>query len=125
MCTLRGFGQTIESKFPFAPDATGNMKGIQKDGSGRTYANRYALVGVLGLSMTDPDDDGKAASRPVEAAKEAAPKITEEQVATLRALAEEVGKTAGDICTRAKIDRVSEMPASWYGAASKWLEGLR
>jgi hypothetical protein len=45
-------------------DSTGNKNNIQSIGSTRTYLQRYTLVGALGLSTADEDNDGKTSGNP-------------------------------------------------------------
>lgn len=40
-------------------DASGAKNDIQQKGSTQTYLQRYSLIGALGLSTADEDDDGK------------------------------------------------------------------
>jgi len=50
-----------ESNTMFAPpDDSGNKNKIQAIGSSSTYLQRYTLVGALGLTTSDTDDDGFA-----------------------------------------------------------------
>lgn len=47
-------------------DTTGNKNDIQSIGSTRTYLQRYSLIGALGLSTADEDNDGKTSQQPKE-----------------------------------------------------------
>jgi hypothetical protein len=47
-------------------DTTGNKNNIQSIGSTRTYLQRYTLIGALGLSTADEDNDGKTSEKPKE-----------------------------------------------------------
>ena len=44
------------------PDDSGSKNLIQQRGSAVTYLQRYTLIGVLGLTSANEDDDGKASS---------------------------------------------------------------
>ena len=45
------------------PDDSGKKNAIQQRGSTMTYLQRYTLIGALGLSSADDDDDGRSAGR--------------------------------------------------------------
>jgi hypothetical protein len=72
---------------------------MQKLGGAITYARRYALVAMLGLE--DDDDDGNAASKPVEAPKR--PAMTTEEACAVLAKA----KTFSDL-----LDTWEKLPAT-------------
>lgn len=64
-------------------DHTGNKNDIQSIGSARSYAERYTLKGVLGLTTADEDNDGQTSGK----AKEEIPepiKKTDENYITKR-----------------------------------------
>lgn len=96
-CTLRhrnGHSQT--ARFTCTVEGSPAMSGPQKHASALTFARRYSLVQVLGLTMTDPDPDGKADPT-------AGPEDIE-RVEDMIAACEEAG---------AKIDRVKFL--AWLG----------
>ena len=47
-------------------DTTGNKNDIQSIGSTRTYLQRYTLIGALGISTADEDNDGRSSDKPKE-----------------------------------------------------------
>lgn len=47
-------------------DTTGSKNDIQSIGSTRTYLQRYSLIGALGLSTADLDNDGETSGKPKE-----------------------------------------------------------
>jgi len=57
-------GQWIESRCPIVAfqDNTGKRSSMQVLGGAYTYARRYSILGLLGLSAAD--DDGESAGRP-------------------------------------------------------------
>lgn len=52
-------GHFEKSSMVAGKDSTGNKNDIQSIGSARTYLQRYTLIGALGLSTADEDNDGK------------------------------------------------------------------
>lgn len=54
-------GEYLQSTLKLPIDMTGGKNDAQRIGSAITYARRYALSAILGIS-TDEDDDGNAAS---------------------------------------------------------------
>ena len=61
-CVLKHVdGHSITNTMKAYPDDSGSKNEIQSRGSAVTYLQRYTLVGILGLTSVDTDDDGKAA----------------------------------------------------------------
>ena len=61
-CVITHIQGHSESNEMFAPaDTSGNKNDIQAVGSTATYLHRYTLVGALGLTTADVDDDGLSA----------------------------------------------------------------
>lgn len=56
-------GHTETSVMEAAFDTSGYKNDIQQKGSTQTYLQRYTLIGALGLSTADEDDDGRANPR--------------------------------------------------------------
>jgi hypothetical protein len=108
-------GHFEENTLTAAPDGTGKKNGIQAIGSTLTYLQRYSLKSALGLSAA-LDDDGKAAG----ADPEDGP-ISEEQLAELIALADEVGADKAKFCKFAKINSFAEIVKSRFEDAKKAL----
>lgn len=52
-------GHTETASMEAGKDATGNKNDIQQKGSTQTYLQRYTLIGALGLSTAEEDDDSK------------------------------------------------------------------
>lgn len=90
-------------------------------GSALTYARRYSLQAVVGLSPED--DDGNAAVRPVQDTAPA--KITPAQAKKLCEVAGEVNADLEGFCKFYKIDAVPSLPATSFDHALKALEGKR
>lgn len=53
-------GHTETTSMEGAADGSGAKNDIQQKGSTHTYLQRYTLIGALGLSTADEDNDGKA-----------------------------------------------------------------
>ncbi len=56
-------GHAEETTMTAAPDDSGNKNSIQGRGSTITYLQRYTLIGALGITTADQDDDGKATGK--------------------------------------------------------------
>lgn len=102
-------------------DTSGSKNGVQSIGSSVSYAKRYVLLTMLNITTRGEDDDGRKAGTPV---------VSEDQVATLIALIEEVGtkdKTHDTevFCKYFKIEKVADLPASKYQDAVKALHKKR
>lgn len=88
-CTLRHVaGHTITSHFTVPVDSRAGMSPQQKFASASTFARRYALVQVLGLTTCDPDDDG--AGEAADAAR-----VTADQVTQIEGWLSETGDADG------------------------------
>jgi len=55
-------GHTETTSMEAGKDASGAKNEIQQRGSTQTYLQRYTLIGALGLSTADDDNDGKSHS---------------------------------------------------------------
>lgn len=100
------------------PDDSGKKNGIQQIASTVTYLERYTLMAACGLSAKDMDDDGRGGGTPK-------PKVTEEQVANLKALLTEVGANEINFLKWLKVDSLSDIFAANYDACVKSIEGKR
>lgn len=58
-------GHSESTEFSAFADASGSKNDIQSRGSTVTYAQRYTLIGALGITSADTDDDGQATGGPV------------------------------------------------------------
>jgi len=56
-------GHTESTSMEGGKDASGAKNDIQQKGSTHTYLQRYTLIGALGLTTADQDNDGKTASK--------------------------------------------------------------
>ena len=116
-CHLRHTnGHSVASSFKLPTDNTSGMSEQQKVGSALSYAKRQALVAVLGAVLTDDQDAPPPA--PIDEP------ITEEQCATIEALAAEV-KLTQKFWLHFHCEKFSGLRRSQYGEAVRILEGIR
>jgi ERF superfamily len=111
-----GYFEEVELFGP--PDTTGVKSPIQQIASTVTLLQRYTLLSVTGLSteeMGKADTDGRATK----------PKVTEEQVANLKALLTEVGANEINFLKWLKVDALSDILATNYDACVKAIEAKR
>lgn len=114
-CILRhSHGHSQSSSFTLPTENASGASAQQKFGGALTYAKRMCLVSVLGLALTDPD--------PEQRAKDAAPKITDEQSANLDALLDETKADRSRFFSRFNIVAVAELPVALYAEAVRLLE---
>jgi len=98
-------------------DQTGNKNNIQAIGSTVTYLQRYTLLSATGLAAKEQDDDGRGAE-PIET-------ITEQQVADLQCMIDEVGADKALFLKHLKISALENLPAQAYPDAVDALERKR
>jgi hypothetical protein len=97
-------------------DESGNKNSIQAIGSTLTYLQRMTLKAALGLAAS-VDDDGKSANDGA--------KISDEQLATITALAEDVGANKEAFCKYLKVESLSDILAVNFKRACDALEAKR
>jgi hypothetical protein len=117
-CTLlHRNGHSITSDAPIGTaNSNPGMSEQQKFAAAETSASRRALASVLGLNIAEVDDASQESSEPV----------TDEQVATLQALAAECTKEVGRLFfAHFKIQRFAELTQSRYTEAVRMLESKR
>lgn len=114
-CTLQHTaGAVRKSTFRGPADTSGGKNAIQAIGSGRSYGKRYTVTDVLGLA-TEDDTDGVASEC-----------ITETQAADLSAMIDECKPgTEPKLLRWIGVNRVTEIPVSWYRDAVKMVEKAR
>ena len=116
-CTLRHRnGHSVVARFSCPMDSSLPIGSQQKAGAALTYARRYSLIQVLGLTTTDPDVEGDTASME---------KIGPHQAALLLALIEETGTDAAKLLAWLKVPSVESILTSDYGRAVSALEKKR
>ena len=97
-------------------DASGSKNPIQAIGSTITYLQRYTLLAATGMAVKDQDDDGQVGD--IE-------RVSEEQIANLEALIEEVDADRAKFLRWAKAEKLGDVQAAFYPTAVKMLEAKR
>lgn len=114
-CTLRHRnGHSVSARFACPTDSSLAVGSQQKFGAALTYARRYSLIQVLGLTTTDPDAD-QVASEP----------IGPNQEALLDALIQEVGADKPRLLKWLGVAALADLPAAEYARAVNGLEDKR
>jgi hypothetical protein len=108
-------GQWIEGEYPITPDKPQQM------GSQLTYARRYSLSSICGISA-DEDDDAEIATKSGNGKAEPSGLVTVHEAESLKSAIEFVGASEEKLLSYFKIGKLSEMPASRYAEAMKMLE---
>lgn len=113
-------GHTRRYHFDLPLDDSGiagktNKTKVHASGSTLSYGRRYLTMLIFNVSTTD-DDDGNGGKGAL---------ITEQQVADLEALAQEVGADVAKFCQWFKVGSLAEIHASNYSRAVKGLEAKR
>lgn len=109
-------GHSEQTKLTLPLDVSGNKNAVQALGSSTSYGKRYTAAALLNLRTGERDDDGVSATEPY---------IDDEQLATLEALASEVGADVAKFCAYMKVGDLAELRASQYSRAVKALEAKR
>jgi len=91
-------GHSKTSKLSAPKDDSGAKNVIQQIGSTHTYLQRYSLIGALGISSADPDNDGKSAKAP-----EKQPELSVEEKQKQAEVTERFKKQVSDIKTPTEI----------------------
>lgn len=115
ICTvIHRNGRSRSSSFISPIDESAHMNITQKHGAALTYAKRYALLQVLGLSTGDIDTDGNDPTT-----------ITENQAADIEALLEETGSSRGRFLEYMGVTCIADIRTADYRNAITKLEEKR
>lgn len=98
-------------------DTSGSKNAVQSVGSSTSYGKRYTASALLNLRTGEADDDGALGGDE--------PRISEDQVANLQALIEEVGADKARFFAYLKIGALDEIYARNYSSVVKLLESKR
>jgi hypothetical protein len=109
-------GHYEETTLAGPADTTGNKNAIQAIGSTLTYLQRYSLVQALGLAASN-DDDGNGSS--------SGDTLSEEQLARVVDLADEVGADKRLFCKYMKVESLAAIPAAQFSRAIDALNAKR
>lgn len=116
-CTMTHSAGHSETKHFSAPtDAASSMSGPQRNAAALTYAKRQSLLMALGISTGEPSDDAMEGSTET---------VSDEQIANLAALAQEVGADMGRFLAYLKVADLRELRANDYARAVAALEQKR
>lgn len=112
VCTLRHkAGYSISAAAEFPHESRAGMSPQQKVGSAMSYAKRYALTQVLGITTADPDNDG---------AEPASQAIDAEQFTLLEGFLADTGEGDRQLALMLKwaaVESLAEFPADKYDEA--------
>ncbi len=101
------------------PDDSGKKNQIQQVASAVTYLQRYTLMAALGLAASDmQEDDGRGSGQ-----QEAT--LTEQQKAVLQDLIEANGRDRAKFLEWAKVERISDIPQSWFARCKEVLSAKK
>lgn len=115
-------GYSEETTLEAGYDNSGNKNSHQAVGSALTYLQRYTLKAALGLAVSH-DDDGRAASKPANAAPELPAELTAKQAAELTTLVEETATDLALFLKAAKAASIADItPANFPGLRQRLLE---
>lgn len=109
-------GHSEETALDAGLDQSGGKNNIQALASTVTYLERYTFLAGTGLAVKDMDNDGATSEIDY---------VTEEQVANIQALIEEVGANEVSLLHWLKVDCLENIPAGMYHGTIKALEAKR
>ena len=120
-CIVTHVGGHKESTTVTIPATKGmNTNSAQDYGIVMQYGMRYSLCGAYGITTSDEDTDGRGG--------ETVETINDAQVKVLRATLVKINEAGGDgqaveevLCTRAKIDSISELQQAHFSSACAML----
>lgn len=111
-------GQWIESEhLSLQVEAKKGLSAAQCAGSVVTYARRYSLAAMVGISQED--DDAAASGR-----DEKKDTVSESQVSALRDLCAAAGKAETDIAKAMGVATLADLPAAKFQAVERRLDSL-
>lgn len=111
-----GHTETATVSFPYESKAGASAQ--QKYSITQTYGMRYSLIAALGITTADADTDGNVPGQASET-------ITDEQVADLTSLAEEVKANLPKFLAYMGVGALSDIPTADYSRAVSALEKKR
>lgn len=102
-------GHDDSTSLSLPADKSGSKNNVQAVGSSVSYGKRYTAGALLNLRIGGEDDDGASAGGKVV--------ISEEQLAKLRTLIDEVGGDVARLCKHFGIDALPDLPVAKYAEA--------
>lgn len=116
ICTVSHIsGHSEQSEIAIPIDDKMSANSSQKMGSANSYAKRYALSNALNLAFVEHDDDADGLYE----------RITDEQVANLEALIEEVEANKAGFLKFCNVKTLEDIPANKHTTAVRALEQKR
>lgn len=106
-------GYSEETTLEAGYDTSGNKNSHQAVGSALTYLQRYTLKAALGLAVSH-DDDGRAASKPANAAPELPAELTAKQAKEMRDLIAATGTDEAKFLGVAKAPSIEDIAPREY-----------
>lgn len=119
-CYIRKGTACITSKCSRPIDSEASMSGAQKVTAAITTAKRQSLANALGLRLDDPDVDGAEVEDHMPSQK-----VTQEQAANIDAALTSAGIDQKKFLQWAKVERISDIPASSYSKIMETIEERR
>lgn len=110
-------GHSESSEFPVPTATRAGMSDQQKYSSALMTGMRQSLIQVLGIYTANPDLDGQEGAD--------SSKISETQVADIRALIDEVGAEEVRVCAFASVKELEDLEVSQYRMVINLLEKKR
>lgn len=118
-CIISHFqGHSESTKMTVPADDSGGKGKVQQYASSVSYAQRYTLIGALGITTADEDMDGRLPADAIEY-------VSEEQAANITALIDEVGADKDKMLKYFGADSVEAIPSKEYSRVIKALEKKR
>ena len=124
-CIIRHeLGHSESTELGAPPDNSGGKNTIQAIASTTSYLERYTVLALTGQSTHDMDNDGRGNAPP---GKEPVEKITEEQLANLKAYCESKELPADTTLqkiaeTAYSLDNIESLRADWYENCIEWID---
>ncbi len=115
---MHSMGHSEKTPLSGPPDDSGKKNKIQQIASTVSYLQRYTLLSATGLAARGMDDDGRGSVAPPAM-------ISEEQVANLQALFEEVGGDLGLLLKPYDVIKFADLPCNAYDRVITRLEAKR
>lgn len=111
-------GHSVRTTLSGPPDDSGKKNSLQQIKSTTTYLRGATFEAVTGVATTavNKDDDGNGA---------AGPAISEQELADLEALVDEVGADKAQFCKVCKVESLADLPKSKLKGAIAKLEQKR
>ena len=108
-------GTVVSEGWAREPESKKGMDDPQVTGTVSSYARKYALNGLFLI------DDAKDADTE-EYHEQTAPRLDDQNIRNLKALAEDRGVSISAICERFDVDNIEELTKEQYVKATKMLE---